>query len=201
MGIQRIGLRGERGRCLLDTVESLPASDEEPSHTIYTATDEMLTDDGLLLGLNDVIQTTPHITDELELDFLTPTSIKVDGRWTSTLTFEILIRNLLRRIRFLSICHCGEDLDVDTSALMDEARTVKHISGLQWLPRGRYSYRKEALIPMSGFRGKIRFEGNIEPFLPFICLGKHLHIGHHTAFGYGQYRITTPSSDSVGAIS
>ena len=189
MGIQRIGLKDQRGRCLLDTVESLPASDEEPGHTIYTATDQMLTDDGLLLGLDDVGRVAPHITDELELDFLTPTSIKVNGRWTSNLTFEHLIRNLLRRIRFLSLCHCGEDLDVDAPALIKEASGVRHTSGLQWLPRDRYSYRQETSVPMSGFRGKIRFEGDIKPFLPLIYLGKHLHIGHHTAFGYGQYRI------------
>ena len=73
----------------------------------------MLTDDGLILRLDDVMQDAPHAPDAIELEFLTPTSIKVDGKWTSQLTFEHLIRNLLRRIRFLSYFHCGEDLDVD----------------------------------------------------------------------------------------
>ena len=66
----------------------------------------------------------PHATDAIELEFLTPTSIKVNGKWASHLTFEVLIRNLLRRIRFLSYFHCGEDLEVDARALIDAAKAV-----------------------------------------------------------------------------
>ena len=189
MAEQRIGLRNERGRCRLEKVESLPADDNHPSETIYTAESEMLSSEGLILRFDDVMQAAPHVTNEIELQFLTPTSIKVDGKWTRNLTFEHLIRNLLRRIRFLSLCHCGEDLDVDAHVLIEAARSVTHESHLQWLRRDRYSYRTEKSVPMGGFIGKIRFSGELEPFLPFIYLGEYLHIGHHTAFGFGQYRI------------
>ena len=113
IGKRRIGIRGRRGQCQLDKVECLPAHGNQNIQTIYTAENEMLTDEGIILGLEDVMQGAPHDTDVIELEFLTPTSIKVDGRWTSALTFEHLTRNLLRRIRFLSYFHCGEDLDVD----------------------------------------------------------------------------------------
>ena len=193
MAEQRIGLRNQRGRCRLEKVESLPAREGEPSQTIFTSETEMLTDEGILLGLDDVMQAAPHITDTLDLTFLTPTSIKVNGKWTSHLTFETLIRNLLRRIRFLNYFHCGEDLDtgVDVHTLIEAASAVEHTSHLQWLRRDRYSHRAETSVPMSGFIGNIRFEGELAPFLPFICLGEHLHIGHHTAFGYGQYRLVS----------
>ena len=192
MAEQQIGLKDERGRCELTTVESLPADAREPSRTIYTAETEMLSDEGIVLHLNDVMQATPHITDGIELTFLTPTSIKVNGKWTSHLTFEHLIRNLLRRIRFLNYFHCGEedlDTEVDAHGLIAAAQSVMHESRLQWLQRGRYSHRAKAVVPMSGFMGDIRFKGDVAPFLPFIFLGEHLHIGHHTAFGYGQYRV------------
>ncbi|MXV82610.1 CRISPR system precrRNA processing endoribonuclease RAMP protein Cas6 [Candidatus Poribacteria bacterium] len=191
MGKRRIGLQDERGQCQLEKVESLPAHRSDSRQTIYTAASEMLTDDGIILRLDDVMQGAPHITDEMELAFLTPTSIKVNGKWTSHLTFEHLIRNLLRRIRFLNYFHCGEDLDTDIDAhgLIAAAQSVRHTSRLQWLQRGRYSHRAKAVVPMSGFMGTIRFEGDVTPFLPFIFLGEHLHIGHHTAFGYGQYRV------------
>ena len=191
IGKRRIGLKDERGQCQLNTVESLPARDSDPSQTIYTAESEMLTDDGLILRLEDVMQAALQVTDEIELAFLTPTSIKVNGKWTSQLTFEHLIRNLLRRIRFLNYFHCGEDLDteVDAHGLIAAAQSVRHTPRLQWLQRGRYSHRAKAVVPMSGFMGSIRFEGDMTPFLPFIFLGEHLHIGHHTAFGYGQYRV------------
>lgn len=189
IGKRRIGLRDKRGQCQLAKVESLPTRGDHQTQTIYTAESEMLTDDGLILRVDDVMRAVPHTANAIELKFLTPTSIKVDGKWTSELTFEHLIRNLLRRIRFLSYFHCGEDLDVDARGLIAAATTVTHDSRLLWLRRDRYSYRAEKSVPMGGFIGKIRFEGALSPFLPFIYLGECLHIGHHTAFGFGQYSI------------
>ena len=154
----------------------------------------MLTDDSLILRIEDVMRAASPITDTLELEFLTPTSIKVNGRWTSKLTFEHLVRNLLRRIRFLSYFHCGEDLEVDAHALIQAAGSVTDTPDLYWVRKDRYSHRKEASVPMGGFLGKIQFEGDLTPFLPFIYLGEHLHIGHHTAFGYGQYDVLAPDT-------
>ena len=193
MGKRRIGLQGKRGQCRLEKVESLAAFSYDQTETIFTAETEMLTDDGIILNIDDVMHNTPEITDTVELEFLTPTSVKVDGKWTKDLTFEHLIRNLLRRIRFLSYFHCGEDLDVDAHGLIKASADVKHVSRLNWLRKDRYSYRAESSIPMGGFVGKIHFSGEIEPFLPFIYLGEYLHIGHHTAFGFGQYRIVSTS--------
>ena len=193
IGKSRVGLQGMRGQCRLEKVESLPAHDNQQPQPIYTAETEMLTDDGIILTLDDVIDTALNITDTIELEFLTSTSIKVDGKWTSNLTFEHLIRNLLRRIRFLSYFHCGEDLDIDAPSLLAASASVKHDPHLRWLRKDRYSYRAAKSIPMGGFIGPIRFEGDLKPFLPFIYLGEYLHIGHHTAFGFGQYRITSPS--------
>ena len=194
IGKQRIGLPDKRGQCQLDKVESLPARGTHYPQTIYTADTEMLTDEGLILQLDDVMHAAPHATDAIELEFLTPTSIKVNGKWTSELTFEHLIRNLLRRLRFLSYFHCGEDLDVDAPGLIKAAGSVTHQLRLNWLRKDRYSYRTEKSVPMGGFIGTSRFSGALEPFLPFIYLGEYLHIGHHTAFGHGQYRINCDKS-------
>ena len=151
-----MGLKNELGRCELTKVESLPADDSEPSQTIYTAETEMLSDEGIVLRLDDVIAAAPHLHRiNWHLEFLTPTSIKVNGKWTSQLTFETFIRNLLRRLRFLNYFHCGEDLDteVDALGLIESARLVTHESRLMWLQRGRYSHRAKAVVPMSGFMG------------------------------------------------
>ncbi len=189
MGNRGIGLRGERGRCRLERVESLWAREDDAPETIYTAETQMLTGEGLVLRPADVMEYSDrHVVNRIEVDFRTPTSIKVAGRWTSDLRFEHFIRNLLRRIRLLSYFHCGEDLDVDAVSLLKTADGVTHESHLRWLA-DRWSYRAEASVPMGGFIGKIRYSGDLTPFLPFILLGEHLHIGHHTAFGYGQYRV------------
>ena len=190
MGKKRIGLRGERGRCRLESVESLPAREDDAPDTIYTAETQMLTGEGLILRPADVVAYKDrHVVNGVEIDFRTPTSVKVAGRWTSDLRFEHFIRNLLRRIRLLSYFHCGEDLDVDAASLLKAADGVTHESHLRWFRSDRWSHRAGASVPMGGFIGKIRYRGDLTLFLPFIFVGAHLHIGHHTAFGYGQYRV------------
>lgn len=80
-------------------------------------------------------------------------------------------------------------MDIDAHALLKAADSITHQSHLRWIRKNRYSYRAEKSVPMGGFIGKVRFEGNMKPFIPFIYLGEYLHIGHYTAFGFGQYRI------------
>ena len=197
IGKKRIGLHGKRGKCQLDKIESLPADDSAESQTIYTAETETLTGPGLILRLDDVMRSAPNVTDTIELNFLTPTSIKVDRRWMRDLPFELLIRNLLRRIRFLSYFHCGEELEVDAHALLAATNSITHTSRLRWMRKERWSSRAKRTIPMDGFIGTIRFEGELAPFLPLLCLGEYLHIGHHTAFGFGKYRIHVPTTSIV----
>ena len=189
VGKRRIGLRGERGRCLLDKVESLSTGVNAGHETVYTAETQMLRGKGLILGLDDVMGAAPRVARKIELEFRTPASIKVGGRWTSDLRFEHLMRDLLRRIRLLSSCYCGEDLDVDVSDLLEAADAVTHESHLRWFRSDLWSHGKEHSMPVGGFVGKIRFTGYLTPFLPYIFLGAYLHIGYHTAFGYGQYRV------------
>ena len=131
------------------------------------------------------MQAAPHVTDEIELEFLTPTSIKVNKQWMrSHLTFEHLIRNLLRRIRFLSYFHCGEDLDVDAprieSRLPAPSDTDPIFAGIRCRPI--FLPRREIHSDGWVYRVRFVFTGELEPFLPFIYLGEYLHIGHHTAF-------------------
>ena len=83
IGKRRVGLQDERGQCQLEKIESLPTCVNQQSQTIYTAETKMPTNEGLILGLDDVMQAAPHISDKIQLEFLTPTSIKVNGKWTS----------------------------------------------------------------------------------------------------------------------
>jgi len=44
-------------------------------------------------------------------------------------------------------------------------------------------------MKMGGFIGSITFEGDLEPFLPFLLLGEYVHVGKGTSFGLGKYEI------------
>ena len=105
--------------------------------------------------------------------------------------FHILIRNLLRRISLLSYFHCDTDLDLDFKGLIESSKNVKvEKENLSWFDWERYSNRQDTKMMMGGFMGSITFEGVLGPFLPFLLLGEHIHVGKGTSFGLGKYEIT-----------
>jgi len=44
-------------------------------------------------------------------------------------------------------------------------------------------------MKLGGIIGNITYAGNLEQFLPFIVLGKYVHVGKGATFGLGQYEI------------
>ena len=126
----------------------------------------------------------------LHLSFLTPARLKFDGRLSPELEFHILIRNLLRRISLLSYFHCGEELDLDFKGLIERSKSIKvKEENLSWFDWERYSNRQETRMMMGGIIGSVTFEGDLEPFLPFLLLGEYIHVGKGTSFGLGKYEI------------
>lgn len=125
------------------------------------------------------------------LRFLTPARIKYKGKFTMDITFEIIIRNLLRRLSELAKVHCDEKWELEWKALIqraiDKVSTIH--SDLRWHDWERYSQRQGTKMKMGGFLGEITFEGELAEFMPFIKLGEYLHIGKGTVFGLGKYEI------------
>ena len=105
--------------------------------------------------------------------------------------FEILMRNLLRRLSWLAEVHCEAKWDLDWKELLKRAnarvRTVR--SDLQWHDWERYSQRQATKLKMGGFIGEISFEGDLAEFLPIIKLGEYLHVGKGTVYGMGKYEM------------
>ena len=133
--------------------------------------------------------------DELRLNFRTMTRIRVDGDLQQALTFELLIRSLLRRISLLAAVHGSGRLDVNYRALIDQASGVRtRASGLHWREWERYSNRQRIKMNMGGFVGGIEYVGEaIQEFLPLIIAGETLHLGTGTTFGLGRYAIEVPT--------
>lgn len=125
----------------------------------------------------------------ITLRFLTPTRIKHRNQLTSNVTFEVLVRALLRRLSLLSEIHCAEALLVDYPRLIQNARnSVRVVSAnLYWHDWARYSARQQSKLKMGGFRGEITFAGSLKEYLPFLVLGQYLHVGKGTAYGLGKY--------------
>lgn len=140
-------------------------------------------------GFNDIIPDNPK-NDTIKLNFLTPTRIKHNGSLTIDIDFQILVKNIFRRISLLSHLHCNDEPGFDYKTLIKEAGDIKTtVAKLEWYDWERYSMRQDRRMKLGGFVGEIEFKGNIEPFRKYIEVGEHVHIGKNTSFGLGKYEI------------
>lgn len=102
--------------------------------------------------------------------------------------FQDIFRSLLRRIALLGQFHCGLQPDCDFRSFIDQSREIKlQESDISWMNWTRYSTRQEAKMPGSGFVGCLTFQGDLQPYWPFLCLGSYVHVGKNTSFGLGCY--------------
>lgn len=183
----KTGIGKSKGKYQLEEVKTIQAGKQ--SEIVYSAKDKILHNNFRPISGNDLLTLNLHPS-ILHLNFLTPTRLKFNGSLSSKLEFHILFRNLLRRISLLSYFHCGEELAIDFRGLIEEARKVKvQKENLHWMDWERYSNRQETRMKMGGFVGSVTFEGNFQPFFPFILLGEHIHVGKGTSFGLGKYEI------------
>jgi hypothetical protein len=129
--------------------------------------------------------------DTVRLKFLTPARIRVDGDLQVGMSFELLVRNLLRRVSMLAAVHGRARLALDYRGLIARAAAVEtRTSRLRWWDWERYSNRQQTKMALGGFVGEVEYAGAaIREFLPLIVAGELLHVGAGTGFGLGRYEI------------
>jgi hypothetical protein len=192
----RTGLGADRGRF---SVQEVHAEGPAGSRRIYAAAENVLHDGGDRITAADLAVppavaaagTPPRA---LALHFQTPARIRTDGALRAELTFQDVVRALLRRLSSLCYFHCGCELQVDFKGLIEGAcrfRTVR--SELRWEEQDRYSGRQQQRIEMGGVLGRVVFEA-VEtemwrPYLPLLAAGEWVHVGKGTVMGLGKYRV------------
>ncbi len=134
-----------------------------------------------------------HTLTPLSVRFLTPTLLKHEGRAAARPEFHILWRNLQRRLSILRLAHGAGRPEIDFAASIRDAEAVRMIG---WAARNigwdRYSRRQDRRVPMGGFVGTARYEGDLVPFLPALALGMLVGVGDNCTFGQGHYRLDAP---------
>lgn len=180
-----IGIGKGRGRFQLSQVLT---DDSEP---IYDSETQMVHNRNNALSFNDIQRRTESFsTDALTVRLLTPTRITHEGQLTDKLPFHLFWRRLIGRISALAYFHCGESLDLDFKGLIAQAETVETVeSSLRWKDWTRYSSRQDRKMQLGGLVGSVTYAGDLAVFLPFVALGKFLHVGKNATFGLGKYRI------------
>jgi hypothetical protein len=75
----------------------------------------------------------PPRESRLRIHFQTPARIKSDGAMRTELTFQDLIRALLRRLSSLQYFHCGRELEIDFRGLIEQpASPAANTSASRW---------------------------------------------------------------------
>ncbi len=115
--------------------------------------------------------------------------LKREGTLTDKLPFDVLVRNLIRRIASLLYFHCdGDPNPFDFKNLIQLAEKVETVSSnLHWEDVERYSTRQHQKMNLGGLMGEVDYRGNLDPFMAFIRFGSLFHIGKGSSFGLGQY--------------
>jgi len=140
-------------------------------------------------NINEVIQFWEKIP-EVTLTFLTPTRIKYREKLVDYLEFHIFMRSFLRRLSAVFYFHCGEELLLDYRGLVEQAKSVDMVfSDLYWEDVTCYSSRQKESLKLGGFKGTVKFEGNLSDFIVFIMLGQYVHLGKGVTYGLGQYEV------------
>jgi hypothetical protein len=189
-----IGFGPTKGRFFLKRADSLGLNDEY--RIIYNYGDAYLRDRAIVLTCSDMLQQ-PAPQSYCTFQFLSPFCFREKGCYLRDIPrFEILFRILLRRITVLAHMHCGIDCSgLDFGTLCHAANTVQKVStDFKLILWDRYSNRQEKKHPMGGMNGTGTFLGDFSLFWPFMLLGEQVHVGKHTSFGLGQYRLLVAPS-------
>ena len=189
----RIGIGKGKGKFHLVKVSEahLPLLHAENNEIIiYRGNDKMLSETDGPIQWQNIISS--PILSRIHLSFLTPTRIKYENSLAKNLEFHVFFRNLLRRISLLSYFQCGNRLaDTGFKELIEQAKKVKTIKeALFWEDWERYSNRQASRMKMGGLIGNVTYEGNLEPFWPYIKLGEYIHVGKGSSFGLGKYTVS-----------
>ncbi len=135
-----------------------------------------------------LVEGASNTNSQLKLRFQTPTRIRIEGHLQAGMSFQLLVRNLLRRVSLLIAVHSKSILQLNYRELIEKAASVTIVSSrLQWDDWERYSNRQKTKMNLGGFVGEIVYQGEaIKEYLPLLVAGEILHVGAGTSFGLGK---------------
>jgi hypothetical protein len=190
--LEILGRRGAgpaRGRFRIRTIT---APDRDGQTVVSFHEGRWLRDDFSTTPLAGLSQQPLPRARRLCVEFLSPTRITADKRVQRDVSFEQLTRALLRRLSSLCYFHCGIELNLDFTGLIDQASRIRTChSDLRWIRQKRISGRQHQPVYADGVQGSVVYEcpeGNWQPFQPLLAAGQLVHVGKTCVMGAGKIR-------------
>ncbi len=167
----------------------------------FTGQNQVLFDEARLRSLpglpitHEVIDTVVKMwpKQSIGLRWLTPCELTEHKKPVSTPHMPVVIARLLERAQLLEMHYT--DTPQSTTlwrerhlALQAVAQKVNiSVNNTRWVHVMSGSRRAEALKPVSGLVGQVRYTGNLAPLLYWLAWGSVLHIGKNVVKGNGWY--------------
>jgi hypothetical protein len=137
----------------------------------------------------------PSIT-SLDVEFRSPTELKYNGGLVREPHFPALWKNARDRISALCTLYSQQRLAIDFNSLGEAARHIRLVHHeLHRLTKTRRSNRTGQVHPLGGFIGVAHYEGNLDPFLPFLKAAQWTGVGRQTVWGKGETALSWPTPD------
>ncbi|MBM3735598.1 MAG: CRISPR system precrRNA processing endoribonuclease RAMP protein Cas6 [Acidobacteria bacterium] len=128
--------------------------------------------------------------DRIEVEFVTPTEIKVDGAVVARPEFRMLMARVRDRVSSLMRLYQGAGPEIDYEGFLAEAREVRMVgSELQERAAVRHSSRTGQRHPLGGAVGKVVYEGPVGKYLPWLRAAEWTGVGRQTVWGKGQIAV------------
>ena len=132
----------------------------------------------------------PQDPDEARLTFVTRTRLVTRGAVATRVTFDLLLRSILRRYVDLLEAYGGGRPPWVFNEIIEHAKDVyAGDSHLRLSDAHRWSSRQKRNIPIGGLKGWITFHGPLAPFSGLLRVGELIHVGKGTMLGHGRYRL------------
>jgi hypothetical protein len=196
LALEEIGKKGIGNTRTPFKIDSVINSEK----SIYNPLEKTITKDFTLISGSDFLEEkSPDQT--LTIEMVTPTRLKFESRFQKFITFEMIMRNLLRRIQLLSALYCEGPERVDFMDLIEGSKEIKLVdSNIHWEQQARFSYRQEKMVALGGVSGSLEFSGDLDRFMPFLKIGEFLHVGKSTAYGLGKICLRRPGTPFIKGV-
>jgi CRISPR/Cas system endoribonuclease Cas6 (RAMP superfamily) len=135
---------------------------------------------------------TPINPQILSLNFITRLRLKTNNKLQKqSPDFPLLLTRLFGRLKTLQQSYSSTPINQQHyQQLLHQSKEIQTLdSNLHWDDWARYSGRQKEWMKFGGLLGEIRFQGNLQPFIPYLQMGELCHIGGKTSFGLGKYTI------------
>ncbi len=179
-----------RGKSRLVSLDYLSADNKW--FPLYSSETNEFVGEPYSFTMKDILnkKSTLLINKQIEIHYLTPTRLVIDGNLHDTGEIPHIFPGLLRRLTLLQYFFCGGYLEKDVIPLLETAKTLQPLhSAFQWQDWVRYSSRQDRKVVMGGFIVSILYEQIPPEVLEILCWGEYLHIGKGTVFGLGKYNL------------